>query len=169
MRRCECEISAVLTERYGRTRDVTVPYGDHCGHGGHGGHGRRGAGATRDGVTTLITAITAPITAGTALAWQADVRTPERRLLWVPHRLSRASEAFGHTAGLARGGGCRRPRRRQPPGGLRVLSPGLGGRDKKNDATTNQQCTSSLCACWNAEVFILPESILMRPPRFLLF
>ena len=64
--------------------------------------------ATSDGVTTLITAIMAPITAGTAvtaLARRADVRTPERRRLLVPHCRSRASEALGHAAGLARGAG----------------------------------------------------------------
>ena len=127
MCRCECEISAVLTERYVRTRDV--PYGGHSGHGGHGGHGRRGAGRYPQ---CLFTALLAPITEGTALARRADVG-----------RL-RADGCGYHTAGPVRAkrlatrqawremggaGRCQQPQRRQPPGGL--LSPGLGGRDKK--------------------------------------
>ena len=123
--------------------------------------------ATSDGVTTLITAIMAPITAGTALARRADVRTPERRLLRVPHRRSRASEALGHAAGLARGGGVAATAAASAAGEAPFTRVGRAG--QKNDATTNQQCTSSSCAHWNAWAIIRPESILRRPPRFLLF
>ena len=134
MCRCKCEISAVLTGRYGRTRDV--PYRDHGCHGGHSGHGRHGAGRDTRWVTSLITELTTPITAVTAPVTaitapitaitapvksitalitadtaparrgdRTDVGTPVSMRLREPHRRSRASEALGHAAGLARGGG----------------------------------------------------------------
>ena len=123
MSRCECEISAVLTEQYRWTRDV--PYGGYGGHSGHGGHGRRGAGrctrrvtspitelttlittvtapvtaikvpitAVTAPVTAPVTAVTAPITVNTTPARRAVVGMPERGWLRVQHRQSRASEA----------------------------------------------------------------------------
>ena len=118
MCRCEREISAVLTERCWRTRDV--PNSGHGGHGGHGRHGRygasRGPGTRRvtspiTELTTPITAVTAPVTvvtapdtADTAPARRADVGMPVRGRLRVQHRRFRASEA-ATLAGLARGGG----------------------------------------------------------------
>ena len=141
----QCEISAVLMERYGRTRDV--PYGCHRCHGSHGSHGRRGAGrGTRrvtspitglttpitvvtvpvTAVTAQITAVTAPVTAVTAQntedtvpAWRAVVGTPDRGRLQVPHSRSRASEAAKRQAWRVVGGAGRylQPQRRQPQGG----------------------------------------------------
>ena len=151
MCRCGREISAVLTGRYGQTRDV--PCCDQGGHSGHGRHGRRGAGRGTRWVTSPITELTAPITvvsalvtaitvlltavkapvtavtapvmevkapntADTAPARRVDVGTPVRRLLRVPRRRSRASEAAKRQAWRVVGdaGRCRQPRWRQSQG-----------------------------------------------------
>ena len=145
--------------------------GGHGGHGLYGGHGLHGAGrgtrwvtspitelatpitAVTAAVTTItapimsitapVTAVTAPVTADAAQARRADVGTPERGRLRVPHSRSRASAAATLQAWRVVGGAgrCLQLLLLQLPRGL--LSPGLGGRDKKSDAATNQRCTFS--------------------------
>ena len=128
-----------------RPRHTTGDVPDHGAHDAyHGSHWPVTATTAQiTAVTVPVTAVTAPNTADTAPARRAEVGTPERGRLLVPHRRSRASKAATRQAWRMVGGAgrCRQPRRRQPPWGL--LSPGLGCRDKKNDATTNSQCTSS--------------------------
>ena len=92
-------------------------------------------------VKSPVTAITASITADTAPARRAYVGTLERRLLLVQHRRSRASEEATRLAWRLVGVACLCLQlwQRQLPGPGGLLSPGLGGRDKKNYATTSRQ------------------------------
>ena len=108
-----------------------------AGHGtGHGDHGADNSGHGATAVTAPDTADAAPVRRDNVGAWEetaAGTAPP------VPCQRS------GHAEGLARGGGCwpvpATAEASAAGGGL--LSPGLGGRDKKSDATTNQRCTVS--------------------------